>query len=78
MHLPASFSEKRGNIETKILDFSSRIFINLKVGLCFAIIFNAIYIYYWYHKASISAIFIFYVLFILIFHIIIYQFTEKK
>ena len=78
MHLPASFSEERGKIETKILDFSSRIFINLKAGICFSILLNSIYLYYWYYKTPISAIIIFYILLILVFHIIIFQFQGNK
>ena len=43
MRLPISFSDHRGELETKILGFSNRIFKNPKAGFTFAILNNILY-----------------------------------
>jgi len=78
MHLPISFSKERGKIETKILDFSNKLFKNLKFGICFALLINAIYLYFCYYKKPIIELFIFLYFLNLILHIFIYQFKENK
>ena len=78
MHLPFSYSSKRGNIETSMLNFSNSIFENKIVGVCSAIFINASYLYYCYHKTSITSILIFFYLFVLVSHIIINQLKGNK
>lgn len=78
MHLPASFSSERGKLETKILDFSNRLFKNFKCGLAFTLIFDALYIYLWYKKTPLTAIFLYFYIINILFHIIIFQCIGKK
>ena len=77
MFLPNSFSSKRGELESKIINSSNRIFKNKIFGICFSILINAIFLYFCYYKKPlISAFFFFYLLF-LISHIIAFQFKGK-
>ena len=78
MRLPISFSDKRGELETKILGFSNRIFKNPKAGLTFAILNNILFLYSCYYKRPLFAIFIFFNLITLVSHIIMFQFIGKK
>jgi len=78
MHLPSSFSSKRGKIESKILDFSNKLFKNFKFGLFFGLLINCIYLYFCYYKSPIIKILIIFYFINLIFHIIIYQFKENQ
>ena len=67
---------KKWEIERKILDISNNIFYNIKFGVILSIIINLIYIYFYYHKTPIFAIFIFFIFIFLLSHIIINQFKE--
>jgi len=78
MHLPIEFSKKRGEIETKIIEHSNKIFTVPIIGIIIAVIINAIYINLWYNKKSLLGIFIFSYLIFLILHIIIYQLTKNE
>ena len=78
MRLPISFSNKRGKIETKILDFSNAFFKNPKSGFIFAFLNNALYLYFCYYKRPLISIFIFFNLLILVSHIIMFQFIGNK
>jgi hypothetical protein len=78
MRLPISFSDKRGELETKILKFSNRIFKNPKTGFTFAILNNILFLYSCYYKRPLFAIFIFFNLITLVSHIIMFQFIGKK
>lgn len=77
MYLPFSYGTKRGKLETSILDFSNRIFENKIIGICSAIFINACYLFY-YYKSPIISILIFFYLFVLLSHIIIYQIKGNK
>ena len=76
MHLPIEFSSKRGKIETKILEFSNKIF-QTKFGILFAILNNAIYLYLCYYKNYFFGIFIYFYFLVLVSHIIMHQFARK-
>ena len=78
MHLPSSFSSKRGKVETKIINYSNNLFMNFKFGLFCIILINGIYLYYCYYKRPIIEFCIFFYFSILIFHIIVYQFKGNK
>ena len=78
MRLPISFSDHRGELETKILGFSNRIFKNPKAGFTFAILNNILYLYSCYYKRPIFAIFIFLNLITLVSHIIMFQIIGNK
>jgi len=78
MRLPISFMDNRGEIESKIIEFSNRIFKNPKAGFTFAFLNNFLYLYSCYYKRPLFAIFIFFNLLILVSHIIMFQFIDKK
>ena len=78
MHPSIAFSSKRGNIDSKIIGFSKTIFENKKIGICFSILINAIYLYFCYYKSPIISIFISFYLLFLVSNIIIYQFKGDK
>ena len=78
MRLPISFMDKRGEIETKILGFSNKIFKNPKVGFTFAILNNILYLYSCYYSLPLFAIFIFFNLITLVSHIIMIQLIGNK
>ena len=78
MRLPVSFMDKRGEIETKVLLFSNRIFQNPKFGFTFAIVNNILYLYSCYYKRPLFAIFIFFNLLTLVSHIIMFRFINNK
>ena len=78
MHLPSSFSSKRGKLETKIIDFSNILFKNFLFGLFLALLINGIYLYYWYNKKPMMEFCILSYFSILFFHIIIYQLKGNK
>ena len=77
MHLPISFSYKRNKFEEKLIESSNKIFKNFISGISFAIINNAIYLYFCYYKRSFFYMLAFSYLFMLIFHIIILQIIGK-
>ena len=78
MRLPISFMDKRGEIETKLLGFSNKIFNNPKAGFTFAIINNILYLYSCYYSLPLFAIFIFFNLITLVSHIIMIQLIGNK
>ena len=78
MRLPFSYGTKRGNLETLVLHFSNRIFENKIIGICSAIFINAAYLYYCYYKSPIISMLIFFYVFVLLSHIIIYQLKGIK
>ena len=78
MFLPSAYSTKRGELETKIINFSNKIFENIIFGIFFDILINLIYIYCWYNKKTLIETFIFFYLLFLILHIIIYKFKGNK
>ena len=78
MHLPIAFSHKRNKYEEKLIESTNKIFKNKKSGLVFAILNNALFLYFCYYKKPFFYMFVFSYLLILIFHIIIFQFVDKK
>ena len=78
MHLPSSFSTKRGKIETKIIDYSNTLFKNFKFGLLCILLINGIYLYYCYYKKPILEFCLFFCFSVLIIHIVIYQLKGNK
>ena len=78
MHLPKSFSTERSKLEKEILDFSNKIFKNIKFGFAFVLLINGIYLYNWYYKMPLIATFIFFYFLFLVSHTIIYQFKGNK
>lgn len=78
MHLPIEFSHKRNKYEEKLIESTNKIFKNKKSGISFAILSNTIFLYFCYYKRPFFYMFAFSYLLILIFHIIIFQFVDKK
>lgn len=59
---PFNEKEKRGALEQKILDFSTELFRNPKLGLGLSIILNILYIYSYFKSKGVISI-LFYLLF---------------
>jgi len=78
MRLPIAFSYKRNKFEEKLIEFSNKTFTKKSQGIMFALINNAIYLYFCYYKRPFFYMFIFSYFLILIFHIIIIQLVGNK
>ena len=49
MHLPIEFSHKRNKYEEKLIESTNKIFKNKKSGISFAILSNALFLYFCYY-----------------------------
>ena len=78
MHLPIEFSYKRNKFEEKLIEFSNKAFTKMSSGIVFALLHNAIYLYFCYYKRPFFYMFLFSYLLILIFHIIILQIVGNR
>ena len=78
MHLPIEFSYKRNKFEEKLIEFSNKAFTNMPSGIMFAILNNAMFLYFCYYKRPFFYMFIFSYLLIFVFHIIIIQLVGNR
>ena len=78
MHLPIAFSHKRNKFEETLIESSNKIFNKPIPGIIFALINNAVFLYFCYYKRPFFYMFIFCYLLILISHIIFFQFGGNK